>query len=166
MARNKGQRGEREVCKLIQPIMDAVAAKYPNYVKSLPQAARNLVQTRSGGFDIAGVPWAAIEVKRVEKVTQGAIDKWWEQAVRQAGTDREPVLLWRRNSAKWRARLWLTVQTRDGILEFPADVCVDTLKMWFEEMHTEWLKKHAFETWEQIKDECAIDVFEHDDEDE
>lgn len=81
MSRNKGQRGEREVIALLQPTVDRlyVQAGYPT-----PILARNLSQSREGGFDIAGLEWLAIEVKYQENEN---VKGWWEQACRQAGVD-------------------------------------------------------------------------------
>ena len=81
MARMKGQRGELEVVKLLQP---TVTSCYMMKGLEVPQLARNLSQTRDGGFDIAGLEWMALEVKRQETLN---VKAWWEQTCRQAGTD-------------------------------------------------------------------------------
>lgn len=76
--RNKGANGEREVCDLLQPIVDAVAAKRGLVA---PRLRRNVEQCQVGGEDIVGLPWYSIEVKRCERVE---LDKWWRQAQVQA----------------------------------------------------------------------------------
>lgn len=76
--RNKGANGEREVCDLLQPIVDAVAAKRGLIA---PRLRRNVEQCQVGGEDIVGLPWYSIEVKRCERVE---LDKWWRQACVQA----------------------------------------------------------------------------------
>lgn len=81
MSRNKGQRGEREVIKLLQPTVSRVyvEAGFP-----MPELTRNLSQSREGGFDISGLDWLALEVKYQETEN---VKGWWEQACRQAGVD-------------------------------------------------------------------------------
>lgn len=162
-SRSKGQRGEREVCKLLQPIMDKVTAPYARYFEHLPRAARNLDQTRDGGHDIAGLPFLALEVKRCETVQ---LNKWWNQAVKQAKGGRIPVLLWRQSRKPWRCRMWATLETsgryksKDKLtdaIECVADIELDAFLLWFEEMFREHIKRVVFETWEEVKDQCADD---------
>ena len=86
MARNKGQRGERELCDLL-----ARELALPDGVR------RNLEQVRSGGADIMEIAGYAFEVKRVEVL---AVNTWWQQALRQAGA-RTPVLAYRQNRKQW-----------------------------------------------------------------
>jgi|TARA_R110000751_G_scaffold1894_10_gene6969 Holliday junction resolvase len=85
-SRDKGQRGEREVCKLLEGHL-GIAFK------------RNLMQTAEGGHDVLGLDGCAIEVKRCEKL---ALEKWWKQTVTQAkDVSALPVLFFRRNSEEW-----------------------------------------------------------------
>lgn len=87
MARNKGQRGERELCELLMHHLE------------LDEVTRNLDQVREGGADIMDVPGLAIEVKRQETLS---VDSWWRQATKQAiNTNRMPVLAYRQNRKKW-----------------------------------------------------------------
>jgi hypothetical protein len=81
MARNKGQRGEREVIAVLQPIVNRV---YLKYSFEPPLLKRNLLQTREGGFDIMGLEWMALEVKYQEHEN---VNGWWRQTCKQAGTD-------------------------------------------------------------------------------
>lgn len=76
--RQKGANGERQVCDLMQPVVDHVANELG---MEAPRLHRNLMQASIGGEDIVGLPWYSIEVKRVEKL---ALAAWWEQAVTQA----------------------------------------------------------------------------------
>lgn len=86
MSRNKGQRGERELCDLLAKEL------------CLPDGLRrNLEQVRNGGADIMELPGFAVEVKRVEVL---AVNTWWKQTVRQAG-NRHPVLAYRQNHKQW-----------------------------------------------------------------
>lgn len=81
MSRNKGQRGEREVIQLLQPIVDKL---YLEAHMDGPKLRRNLMQSQDGGFDVAGLEWLALEVKfqEIENTTG-----WWKQTCKQAGTD-------------------------------------------------------------------------------
>jgi hypothetical protein len=76
--RNKGANGEREVCDLLQPVVDRVAAEHGLVA---PRLRRNVEACQVGGEDIVGLPWYSIEVKRVERIE---LDKWWRQACVQA----------------------------------------------------------------------------------
>lgn len=96
--RSKGQRGERETIKLLsdwaRPVTMAVG---------MPEIelTRNLVQTRGGGYDIVGLEWLALEVKRQETLSLGP---WWKQTLRQTGPDQIPLLMYRQNHGKWKFR--------------------------------------------------------------
>lgn len=100
MSRNKGQRGEREVIALLQPVLDEV---YASVGLESPALARNLMQSHKGGCDLAGLDWLAIEVKYQEAGNMGS---WWDQTKRQAGKDREGVLFYRKNHAKWKVKMF------------------------------------------------------------
>ena len=84
-SRQKGQRGEREICKLLA---EKLGGEYK----------RNLMQTQEGGYDILGLHGYAIEVKFQEKFQ---IEKWWKQTVEQA-EDKIPVLFFRKSHECWR----------------------------------------------------------------
>jgi hypothetical protein len=87
-SRDKGQRGEREVCQLLGDLLGV-------------DLSRTLDQTRDGGADIVWELWA-IEVKRRIKYTQGDVMKWWDQACQQAKTlGKHPVLLYRADREEW-----------------------------------------------------------------
>ncbi len=85
-SRQKGQRGEREVCKILA---DKLGGEYK----------RNLSQTQDGGYDVLGLDGWAIEVKFQEKLQ---IEKWWKQAVEQSSEDKKPVLFFRKSREDWR----------------------------------------------------------------
>ena len=100
-ARAKGQRAEREALGLLQEWMEPVyrAANLP-----APMFARNLEQSRGGGYDILGLEWLALEVKHREALH---IPKWWEQTLRQAKDGQLPFLMWKRNGLGWSCRTYL-----------------------------------------------------------
>ena len=90
--RQKGHDGEREIVKLLQPIVELVLGE--------KKLQRNLQQTRQGGHDICGLEHLAIEVKRCETLE---IEKWWKQTLKQAEAagGAIPVLMYRQNRGKW-----------------------------------------------------------------
>lgn len=129
-ARSKGQRGEREVIDLLQPHVDEVS-QY-NQVEP-PLLQRNTLQSDQGGFDIVGLPGFALEVKRVETDQPGQVAKWWEQSVRQAGKDLEPVLFYRQNSRPWKVRVFSRLDLGDGRrYKIPSDIKVEHFIFWMK----------------------------------
>lgn len=100
-SRDKGQRGEREVCALLHEHLGT-------------EFKRNLMQTAEGGHDVLGLKGCAIEVKRQEKLQ---VEKWWKQTVGQASdVGQLPVLFFRRNKESWTVAVptysimnWITV---------------------------------------------------------
>lgn len=104
MARNKGQRGEREAIALLQQVVDEVCEK-----KQVERVVlkRNLMQTMEGGCDVAGLEWMSLEVKRVEN--QSGLNGWWAQALRQANfgkpNEKTAVLMYRPNNSQWKVRM-------------------------------------------------------------
>lgn len=86
-SRDKGARGELEVCKLAQ------AHGFP--------AQRTFNQLSGDRCDITGVPGHAIEVKRTESLNIWAALKQAEEA---AGSQ-TPVVAFRRNGSGWYAAL-------------------------------------------------------------
>ena len=100
MSRNKGQRGEREVIKLLQPIVDR---SFQRFKLEPPCLQRNLLQAHTGGHDVFGLDWLALEVKYQETVN---LSPWWQQTLRQSGSDKVPVLIWRKSRMPWRVRMY------------------------------------------------------------
>jgi hypothetical protein len=74
-ARGKGAAGEREVKLILRSILAPV---YLHHKKELPDIERNLEQSRGGGYDLKGLEWLAIEVKRQERSNLKA---WWQPEV-------------------------------------------------------------------------------------
>ena len=91
-ARGKGASGEREVKIILRSILAPV---YLYHNEPLPEFERNLNQSRSGGYDLTGLEWLAIEVKRQERSNLKA---WWEQTLKQTGSGQIPLLLHRANN--------------------------------------------------------------------
>ena len=110
-ARNKGADAEREVIKLLEPIVRECGGG---------MLFRNLDQTRCGGHDIIGLDWLALEVKRQETLD---IEAWWAQTVKQAGTSRVPVLVYRQSRKPWQVMMQGGLNGRAGRI-YPARVTV------------------------------------------
>lgn len=86
-SRDKGQRAEREVCRMIYDYLGI-------------EAKRNLSQTRDAGCDCLTVPGWAVEVKYQETESLNA---WWAQSVKQADmAGLDPVLFYRASRRPWR----------------------------------------------------------------
>lgn len=93
-SRNKGQRGEREVSKIL------TAAGVP---------ARRGGQQGAGGSAeapdvLTNLPWCHFEIKRVE--AYGVVNRAMTQAIKDAG-DRLPLMLARANFNEWLLTLQL-----------------------------------------------------------
>lgn len=82
--RNKGAKGEREVCALIAEHWGI-------------KAERNLDQSREGGCDIPVSPYH-IEVKRRAKIV---VYEWYDQAERSCGEGDRPVVFFRADGKRW-----------------------------------------------------------------
>ena len=122
-SRNKGKRGEREAAKLLHGwlsnagIIDA-------------DIQRNLAQTRSGGFDLEGLPWLTVEVKRAESLRAG---EWWRQTKAQAkNAGRKPMLMFRANRRPWRFRTTADVLIGEGreCVTVDIDLDADQARFW------------------------------------
>ena len=119
----KGKRGEREVIKLMQPVLEEVYSMVGR-VDEVPKLKRNLMQSAEGGFDIVGLEWLALEVKfhETEQMTG-----WWEQCKRQAGCGQEPVLIHRKSRVAWRVRMFGNLPLPSGQkVKCPVDITVDS----------------------------------------
>lgn len=83
--RTKGAASERELARLLSERLGS-------------DVTRRLSQTRDGGHDLDGVPFA-LEVKRCETL---ALSKWWEQACIQADVaGKLPALAYRQSRKPW-----------------------------------------------------------------
>lgn len=152
-SRDKGQRGEREVIKVLQPTVSKV---YIEAGMQPPDMARNLSQTREGGFDIVGLDWLALEVKYQEGEQ---VNKWWMQTCRQAGVSvygvtedtssttgevakssgkgsrimtRTPILFYRANREQWSVMLLGRLFTEKSQIRTPVRVNLAQFLPWFE----------------------------------
>ncbi|QDP52342.1 MAG: putative protein D14 [Prokaryotic dsDNA virus sp.] len=125
---NKGKAGEREVVKLLQPIVNEV---YESLRMQPPDLLRNQMQTAVGGYDICGLPWIALEVKRQEQLSLNA---WWKQVTTACCNGEVPIVIFRQNRKKWRILMpaWLHTGGK-GHQQCRAEVDLDTFLTWFRE---------------------------------
>lgn len=126
-ARRKGQNGEREVISLLQPIVDE---RYKTLSSlSAPDLERNQNQSNNGGYDIIGLEWIALEIKRQEKEN---ISAWWAQTKKQAKPNQQPVLIYRANNQPWRVMLEVAIYENNQLLVMPAQISLDNFLQWFK----------------------------------
>jgi hypothetical protein len=126
-SRDKGQRGEREVIDLLQPIVDTA---YKAAGREPPQLKRtSSMQADGGGCDVHGLPWLALEVKRCETLQ---IESWWRQCCEQAKPGQLPVLVYRQNKRGWRVKLLLQAAVTNTLLA--VDVSAIDFLTYFEQL--------------------------------
>ncbi|QQM14133.1 putative holiday junction resolvase [Vibrio phage pVco-14] len=125
---NKGKAGEREAIKFIQPTIDKV---YQMMGVDAVQLYRNQNQSALGGYDIDGLPWLALEIKRQEQLN---LNKWWEQVNRAKRDGQVPVVMFRQNRKQWRFLIpaWLHTGGQ-GHMEVRAEITKEAFLEWFEQ---------------------------------
>lgn len=129
--RTKGQEGEREVQRALEPIVRKVMAEggYPMPEKAIIQ--RNQNQSAVGGSDLSNTFGLAIEIKRQEALS---INTWWAQCCKAAEPNKEtPVLLYRQNGKKWKCVMlvWLTLPGTKA-MQFRAELSWEDFLIYFE----------------------------------
>lgn len=125
---NKGKNGEREVVNLLQPYVNRV---YEGLGMEAPDLLRNQMQTAVGGYDIVGLPWLALEVKRQEQLSLNA---WWAQVTKAAKPEQVPVVIFRQNRQKWQVLMpaWLHTGGQ-GHTQIRAQCTLEDFLGWFEQ---------------------------------
>lgn len=91
-SRNRGQRGERELCSLLSDELGIVVK-------------RNLSQTRGGGADCLEIEGWSVEIKFQETLN---INAWWQQTLDQCEGNNEPVLFYRKSHQPWKGMFLLS----------------------------------------------------------
>ncbi|QBQ71162.1 endonuclease [Shewanella phage S0112] len=136
-SKEKGKAGEREVVKLLQPMVDN-ACEVVGVEKI--QLIRNQNQSAIGGHDIDGIPFMAIEVKRAETLK---LDEWWKQALAQAGTDKVPILVFRQDYCRWRYCIQVSIPCWDnaGDIKARAEVTAKVFNEWFQRVLIQYLRE-------------------------
>lgn len=135
--REKGQEGEREIQRALEPIVRKVMEAGGYALPDKPIIQRNQNQSAVGGSDLSNTFGLCIEVKRQEQLS---INTWWKQCTDAAKDNGEtPVLLYRQNGKKWRCvvmvGLPLPARTTplDSLLMFRAELSWDDFLAWFEQ---------------------------------
>jgi hypothetical protein len=131
-SKSKGKRGEYEGRDLVQGWLTPV---YAELGLVPPVLQRNVEQVRGGGFDIVGLDWLALEIKRQEKAQLPA---WWSQTLRQTRPGQVPVLMWRQNRSPWAFRIRVRCLCGDpdlrmGVQEITADLSLPEAHLWFRQ---------------------------------
>lgn len=134
--RQKGQEGEREVQRALEPIVRKLMGEFGMQVPEKPIIQRNQNQSAVGGSDLSNTFGMAIEIKRQEQLSVGT---WWAQCVKAAAENNEcPVLLYRQNGKKWRCRTLVWLYLPDGAqMQTIAEFGWDEFLEWF----TQWVRR-------------------------
>lgn len=129
MSLNKGKAGEREVIKLLQPIINRVYSEFE--MEEQVRLQRNTLQSDQGGFDIVGIDWLALEVKRQEQLN---INAWWIQCLQQAKLGQHPVLFFRQSRQQWRVMTWvhMRLDKESEPLQVRGEIGLDAFLQFFE----------------------------------
>lgn len=89
---------------------------------------RNLAQTRAGGHDLDGLPFA-LELKRTRRATPAHVRGWWAQAEGQAEqAGKPPALVYREDRQDWRVVVPLAA-IRPGLGPWPGVEWTATLSL-------------------------------------
>ena len=135
--RQKGQRGEREVVKLLQAVVDRVSQLRGAIA---PHIQRNQLQSDDGGEDLAGLPGFAVEVKFQENES---VPAWWRQACDQAAQRQAvPILFYRGSGQKWKVKFRAYVNTPKDVdqIEMDLTTSVEDFVEWFANAYAETLR--------------------------
>ena len=123
----KGKRAEREIIRLLQPIVERVYADLG--YEDIPLLQRNTLQSHRGGYDIIGLEWLAIEVKHQEQLS---VNTWWKQTLRQAAAGQMPTLFYRKNNVKWQVVIRTQVFVGNGFVPIRSTVSMEDYMIYFE----------------------------------
>jgi len=126
MALNKGKSAEREVVNILKPI---IAEEYARAGLPPVDIKRNLSQTQNGGYDIEGIGWLALEVKRQESLN---LNGWWKQAVEQTGENQTTVLIYRQNNKPWSVQMMGAFGTDSFDIMARADISLNSFLHYFK----------------------------------
>lgn len=141
--RQKGARGEREVCDMMNDIVIGVRStlKLPELEKRDLPFQRNQLQTAVGGDDITNPFKLSIEVKRQEQLS---INTWWKQC--KASAERfqgnTPILIFKQSCKKWRVMMetWVPLIGSRAYGPVRVELSIDDFKGWFTNYCLEFYK--------------------------
>lgn len=130
MSRQKGARGEREVIGILQPIVDEVCKETGNPTFVIRRNADQRFAAKQ--YDLIGIPWLAIEIKRVENLS--GIGSWWKQTLAATLDGQIPVLIYRPNRKPWKVRMRVPVLASRMSVTMTVDTDMESFKLWFRWM--------------------------------
>ena len=141
--RAKGANGEREVCdllnKLLQPILDKHGIAHPEK----PVFQRNQNQSAVGGSDITNPFELCIEVKRQEQLN---INTWWQQCLTASNEfGGVPILIYRQNGKrKWNVVMYgmIAVAGPDLLATYRVTLEQSDFENWFARYVDRYLGEH------------------------
>lgn len=130
--RQKGQEGEREIQRALEPIVRKLMLEGGYPLSDKPIVQRNQNQSAVGGSDLSNTFGLCIEVKRQEQL---AINTWWKQCEAAAkDNDEHPVLVYRQNGKKWRCVTLVWLHLPGGMQQQArAEMDWDSFLGWFEQ---------------------------------
>jgi hypothetical protein len=130
--RQKGQEGEREIQRALEPIIRKLMTDGGYLLPEKAIVQRNQNQSAVGGSDLSNTFGLAIEVKRQEQLS---INTWWKQCETAADDNKEhPVLLYRQNGKKWRCVTLVWLHLPGGMQQQArAEMDWDSFLCWFEQ---------------------------------
>tara|TARA_B100000749_G_C18389759_1_gene449700 strand:- start:141 stop:575 length:435 start_codon:yes stop_codon:yes gene_type:complete len=130
MSREKGARGEREIIALLQPIVTQVCDELNRPVFELRRNPSQRFAAKQ--YDVIGLPWVALEVKRVENLS--GLGSWWKQTLEATNDRQTPVLVYRPNHVAWKVRIRTIVAVVKGgpHIRMTMDLDWHTFLTWFK----------------------------------
>ena len=129
-SRQKGARGEREAIALLQPHVNDICGQCGKAAFELIRDSRQRYEKKH--YDVFGLPWLALEVKRHENL--GPLNSWWQQTRASAKEGQIPVLMYRANNQPWRVKMRVPVAIRKGVrVRMDVTVSWDDFIVWFRE---------------------------------
>lgn len=141
--RQKGARGEREVCDMLNNEIIKVRKllKLPELeTRDLP-FQRNQLQSAVGGDDITNPFKLSIEVKRQEQLS---INTWWKQC--KASAERfqgnTPILIFKQSRKKWRIMMetWIPIIGAKAYGPIRVELSEEDFKQWAYNYFLEWYR--------------------------
>lgn len=149
--RQKGAEGERQVIKMLTPlvvsVMTDMGAPKEQIEAAQKMIQRNQNQSAVGGNDLNNTFGLSIEVKRQEQL---AINTWWNQCEVAANRNNElPLLIFKQNNKPWRFITYgfLHTPAKDGAwssVRARVEFNQDTFELWFKE----WVRGKLLQGYE------------------
>lgn len=133
-AKNKGSGGEREICDMLNPLVNSMREVDGLTVLNVQDYPfqRNQNQTAVGGSDITNPYQLDIEVKRQEALS---VNTWWKQTVEAANRSGGiPILIFRQNRKKWRVIMMGGIPVRNGNgwhCNARVEISIEDFRIWF-----------------------------------